>query len=155
MQVKIKKLHPNAKVPTYATAGSGCFDLYAATVNGSVNFGAHAYEGEPITCDTGLAFEIPVGHVMLVFSRSGHGFNFNTRLCNSVGVIDQDFRGSVQVKLMCDEDPDGYAEPLYVASGDRVAQAIIIQYEQAKFLEVEELSNTARGAGGFGSTGSK
>ena len=154
MQVKIKKLHPNAKVPTYATDGSGCFDLYAATVNESVNFGAHAYEGEPITCDTGLAFEIPVGHVMLVFSRSGHGFNFNTRLCNAVGVIDQDFRGSVKVKLMCDEDPESHgSNPLFVMPGDRVAQALIIQYEQAQFLEVEELAETARGAGGFGSTG--
>ena len=154
MQVKIKKFHPNAKMPTYATPGSGCFDLYAATVNESVNFGAHAYEGEPITCDTGLAFEIPVGHVMLVFSRSGHGFNFNTRLSNAVGVIDQDYRGSVKVKLTCDQDTDDDERaPLFLRSGDRVAQAIILPYEQVQFVEVEELTSTERGEGGFGSSG--
>ena len=153
MQVKIKKLHPNAKVPTYATAGSGCFDLYAATVNGSVNFGAHAYEGEPITCDTGLAFEIPVGHVMLVFSRSGHGFNSNTRLCNSTGVIDSGFRSSVKVKLTCDQDTPDDKPPLFIKPGDRVAQAMILPIPQVGFVEADALSETERGTGGLGSTG--
>ena len=153
MQVNIKKLHPNAKVPAYATDGSGCFDLYAATVNGSVNFGAHAYEGEPITCDTGLAFEIPVGHVMLVFSRSGHGFNSNTRLCNSTGVIDSGFRSSVKVKLTCDQDTPDDKPPLFIKPGDRVAQAMILPIPQVGFVEADALSETERGTGGLGSTG--
>ena len=103
MEIKIKKLHPGAKMPAYATAGAACFDLHAATVAGSQHLGSVVHEGYPITCETGLAFEIPQGNVMLIFGRSGHGFKDNVRLSNAVGVIDADFRGEVKVKLTCDK----------------------------------------------------
>lgn len=152
MQVKIKKLHPNAKTPTYATDGSGCFDLYAATTEGQSLGGILLNPGSPLKCETGLAFEIPPGHVMLIFSRSGHGFKHGARLANCVGVIDSDYRGGVAVKLTCDEE-ENPVDLLLIAPGDRIAQAIILPFQQVQFLEVEELTDTARGANGFGSTG--
>lgn len=142
MKVKIKRLDEAAKKPTYATAGSACFDLYSITEHRTV------MPSSPQTVKTGLAFEIPEGNVMLIFSRSGHGFNFGTRLANCVGVIDSDYRGEVLVKLTSDER----GRPLHVNKGDRVAQALVIQIEQVEFFFADELSETAR-SGGFGSTG--
>ena len=152
MRVKVTRLHPGAKLPTYATDGSGCFDLYAATVVGSCQIGSLVYEGHPVECGTGLAFEVPPGHVMLVFSRSGHGFNHAVRLANSVGVIDSDYRGEVKVKLTCDDCQDD-EPPLKINPGDRIAQAMVLPIPRVEFEEVTELSATARGQGGFGSTG--
>lgn len=141
MKVKIKKLHEDAKIPQYATDGSGCFDLT------SVNDGA-LVGGATCIYDTGLAFEIPEGHVMLIFSRSGHGFNSDVRLANCVGVIDSDYRGEVKVKLTCDNTQ----RELFVGKGCKVAQGIVIPYEKVEFVE-SELTDTDRGARGFGSTG--
>lgn len=145
ISVKVKKLHPEAKLPTYATDGSGCFDL--------ASFGAgELWRGEPVCVfRTGLAFEIPDGHVMLIFSRSGHGFNYSTRLANCVGVIDSDYRGEVMVKLRMDSGN----EILSFKPGDRIAQAIVIPFPRAEFIDVDALSETARGEGGFGSTDAK
>lgn len=145
MQVKIKKLHPEAIIPTYATPGAACFDLYALSLMATYHI--HQYSPEVIT--TGLAFEIPQDHVMLVFSRSGHGFNHGVRLANCVGVIDSDYRGEVKVKLTADTPDCG----LHIKHGDRIAQAMIIPVEQAQFIVVDELSSTKRGTGGMGSTG--
>lgn len=145
MQVKIKKLHPDAIIPTYATDGSGCFDMHALSLRAT--YLIHQYSPEVIT--TGLAFEIPQDHVMLVFSRSGHGFNHGVRLANCVGVIDSDYRGEVKVKLTADTPDCG----LHIKHGDRIAQAMIIPVQQVIFEVVDELSSTERGAGGFGSTG--
>lgn len=144
MQVKIKKLHPDAITPTYGTDGAACFDIYTLTAGG--------IDGEdrwPV-CDysTGLSFEIPKDHVMLVFSRSGHGFKHDVRLSNCVGVIDSDYRGELKVKLTADK----YGS-LDVNAGDRIAQAMILPVQQVKFMEVDELSVTERGIDGFGSTG--
>ena len=136
LSVKIKKLHPDAIMPTYATDGSAAFDLYSAGQNGFV-------------IDTGIAFEIPEGYVMRVYSRSGHGFKHNVTLANSVGVIDSDYRGSVKVKLVQVGEPD----PLPIKYGDRIAQAIIEPIPRAEFEWADELSETKRGNGGFGSTG--
>ena len=143
MQVKIKKLHPDAIVPQYATAGAACFDLHARIDH------THAYvhQDESFIFDTGLAFEIPQDHVMLVFSRSGHGFKNDVRLANCVGVIDADYRGEVKVKLKSD------GNQLIVKHGDRIAQAMILPVHQVQFEVVNELSDTTRGEGGFGSTG--
>ena len=154
MKLKVKKLHPDAKLPTYATTGAACFDLYALAVDGYQHTGSLAHHGCPVICRTGLAFEIPDGHTMLVFSRSGHGFNHDVRLANAVGVIDADFIGEVMVKLTADynharED----APPLQVSPGDRVAQALVLPVERVEFIEVEHLAATERGEGGFGSTG--
>lgn len=86
---------------------------------------------------------------MLIYSRSGHGFKHGVRLANAVGVIDSDYRGEVQVKLVNDG-----GMPFYVNKGDRIAQAMLVPVQQFQLAEVEDLSETARGAGGFGSTGS-
>ena len=86
---------------------------------------------------------------MLVYSRSGHGFKHDTRLANCVGVIDSDYRGELMVKLTYDGAEDGpFIEP-----GDRIAQAMIVPVSQVSFDVVDELSDTVRGSGGFGSTG--
>lgn len=147
MQLKIKKMYPDVKTPTYATEGAACFDIY--------NYGSKTdYDGvgwlDPTIFTTGLQFEVPQDHVMLVFSRSGHGFNNNIRLANCVGVIDSDYRGELMVKLTKDTQ-GAYA----VGKGDRIAQAMVIPVKQVEFLEVDELSDTKRGANGLGSTGVK
>ncbi len=146
MNIKIKKLSPLAKTPTYATDGSGCFDLYAINTLATL-----VHEGYPVTFDTGLAFEIPPGYGMFILSRSGHGFNLDTRLANCVGFIDSDYRGEVKVKLTCDQEHKE-AMPLAVKAGDRIAQACILPVPKVLFDVVDELSETER-SGGFGSTG--
>lgn len=138
MQINIKQLSDDAVVPIYATAGSACFDL-VSTVNGIVN--------PDFIFGTGLAFEIPKGYVMLVFSRSGMGFKDGVRLANGVGVIDSDYRGEVKVKLVTDHNKKFYAK------GERIAQALVVPYEQVEFRMVKELEHTERGEGGLGSTG--
>lgn len=146
MELRIKKLHPDAILPKYQTAGAACFDLHAC-LPGS-DLAASTCKPATVCIPTGLAFEIPEGHVMLVYSRSGHGFKDLTRLVNAVGVIDSDYRGEVQVKLIRD---DGGS--LFFTHGARIAQAMIIPVQQVQFVEVDELSSTNRGTGGFGSTG--
>ena len=141
MKVKIKKVHEDAKMPTYATDGAACFDLYAAAIE-NVRDGT-------ITYDTGLQFEIPQGYAMMIYSRSGHGFKKGIHLANCVGVIDSDYRGNVMVKLESAQThtsgfPDG---------GERIAQAMIIPVHKNDFEFVDELSDTKRADGGFGSTG--
>jgi len=141
MEIKIKKLHQDALTPTYGTNGAACFDLYS--LNSAI---IKPYENSFV--GTGLAFEIPENHVMLIFSRSGHGFNHGIRLSNCVGVIDSDYRGEVKVSIHNDSD-----KTFSIFIYDRVAQAMIIPVSGVKFIEVDELSETTRGAGGFGSTG--
>lgn len=145
MQVKIKKLHPDAIVPKYATTGAACFDLNANLPCGTIDL----FTDEAVNIGTGLAFEIPQDHVMLVFSRSGHGFKNGVRLSNCVGVIDSDYRGEVIVSLRNDHQE----KLLRINPGDRIAQAMILPVQQVSFLVVDELGDTERGAGGFGSTG--
>lgn len=140
MKLRIQKLHPKAQVPTYAHLHDACFDLYS-TDAGPVD--------EPTTFGTGLAFEIPAGYMMLIFSRSGHGFNHAVRLSNCVGVIDSGYRKEVKVRLTPD---DGSSELLHVKVGDRIAQACVLPIEMTTFELVDNLSPTDRGAG-FGSSG--
>jgi len=142
INVKIKKLHPDARIPQYQTDGAGCFDLHALE---SGEIGAC---GGVLHCRTGIAVEIPSDHVMLIFSRSGHGFKSRVSLVNSVGVIDSDYRGDITVGLRNDS-------PLRfdVPSGSRIAQAMVIYAPRASFTLTDDLADTARGAGGFGSTG--
>ena len=147
MQINIKKLSPLAKMPTYATDGSGCFDIYSINTLPTL-----VHEGWPVTFDTGLAFEIPIGYAMFILSRSGHGFNFDTRLANCVGVIDSDYRGEIKVRLTCDIEHNE-AMPLTVMPGDRIAQACILPVPKVSFAFVDSLGSTERGAGGFGSSG--
>ena len=135
MKVKVRRLHPRAVIPSFATGGAAAFDLVAVKREGQLY-------------DTGLAFEIPQGYAMFVYSRSGMGFKDNTRLANCVGVIDSDYRGEIKVKLTRDDGREVDAQV-----GDRIAQAVIMRLPKVELLEVEELSNAQRGEGGFGSTG--
>jgi dUTP pyrophosphatase len=150
--LKVKKLHPDAILPKYQTAGAACFDLHALEPGMSV-YGRHCVvPGGTSVFGTGLAFEVPEGHVMLLYSRSGHGFKNDVRMANCVGVIDSDYRGELRVKLTCDR-PFGESGGLIVANGDRIAQGMVLPVEQWAMEEVTELGDTARGEGGYGSTG--
>ena len=155
MKLKVKALHPEAMIPQYATEGAACFDLHAL-MEKSWTEGPESYAqvnpGTPTVIRTGLAFEIPEEHVMLIFSRSGHGFKNDIRLANCVGVIDSDYRGEVQVKLTNDNSDGNF---LTVKHGDRIAQAMIVPVERVELVQVDELSSTERGEGGFGSTGTE
>lgn len=146
MKLKIEKLHPAAIIPTYGTLGAGCFDLYAC------NDGApHPTDPHAAIYDTGLAFEVPAGWIMEIDSRSGHGFKDAIRLSNCSGQIDSDYRGEVKVSLRFDGDPK--LRCTKIRSGDRIAQAKLVPAPRVEFEVVDELSTTARGTGGFGSTG--
>lgn len=142
MDVKIKLLTDAARVPTYATDGSAAFDIYASTACNIDNGG--------IGCiDTGVAVEVPEDHVLLIYSRSGHGFRYGLRLSNCTGVIDSDYRGEIKVAMTLDMT-DGYVR---IEPGDRIAQGIIMPVGKTKFIVADELSETVRGTNGFGSTG--
>lgn len=142
MMLCYKKTLPNARVPQQASADAACFDLFAAHP-------ALIRAGEANTIDTGLAFDVPIGHAMMVYSRSGMGFKHGVRLGNCVGVIDADYRGSVYIRLHNDSQYE-----FRVEAGDRIAQAMVIQVPyNYEFYETDNLSETLRGAGGMGSTG--
>jgi dUTP pyrophosphatase len=142
LNINIKKLSPSAVMPIYATTGAACFDL-VATEDAIIYPQSHKAIG------TGLAFEIPEGYVMQVFGRSGHGFKNNIRLVNCTGIIDSDYRGEVKVGLYNDQQENQFE----VKIGDRIAQAMIVPINQVTFFESENLTETNRGTGGFGSTG--
>lgn len=151
MQLKIKKLREDAIVPTYGTEGAACFDIYATNMPMALTLElkkARIRPGQSCTFGTDLAFEVPEGFVMMVFSRSGHGFKSNVRMGNCVGIIDSDYRGQLHVILHNDAETD-----FYVNKGDRIAQAMLIPYPKVEFEVVDELSDTGRGTGGLGSTG--
>lgn len=139
--LKYKRLSADAFAPRYATDGSACFDLMACT-QGSIE------AGDAKNFSIGLAFEIPATHVMLIFSRSGMGVNDGLRLSNCVGVIDSDYRGEVGACLRNDGRFHYSVKP-----GDRIAQAMLVPIPYVALVEVDELSDTARGTGGLGSTG--
>ena len=142
MKLRIKQLTDDARMPVYATEGAACLDL--SCIEG-MTIGA----GAAHTFRTGIAFEVPAGHGMLIFSRSGHGFKHGVRLANGVGVIDSDYRGEVMVRLVNDG-----LNPVRIEAGDRIAQAMLLQLPGISAIEVvNELTSTARGEGGFGSTG--
>lgn len=141
MKLKIKKVHPSAVVPRYASEGAACFDLHAIE-------DANLLPYRPVELRTGLAFEVPEGFALLVYSRSGHGFKHGVRLANCVGVVDSDFRGELRLKLRIDR-PSAFD----ISCGDRVAQAMLVAVPKVEFELVEQLSETDRGANGFGSTG--
>ena len=150
MNLNICKLHPAAIVPTYSTEGAACFDLHAATVNGFEHIGDVVYRDHPVIVDTGLAFDVPPGWMLKIHPRSGLKFTHGVEAFS--GVIDSDFRGSVRVLLESAGDRDEIP-PLRINPGDRVAQASLVPAPRVTFTVVEQLSLTARGAGGFGSTG--
>ena len=151
MDLKIKKLSPDAIVPAAATTGAAGLDLCACldrTVRLCSMLGndAHADMGELIP--TGIAVEIPEGYVGLVFARSGLAIRQGIALANGVGVIDSDYRGEIRVGLLNHSD-----QIREIAPGDRIAQLVVMPVCHVTPVEVRELSDTARGEGGFGSTG--
>jgi dUTP pyrophosphatase len=140
MQLKIKKLNPNAVIPTYAKSGDAGMDLVATKIISNTTF--------DVTYGTDLAMEIPKGFVGLVFPRSSIR-KYELILSNSVGVIDSGYRGELQATFKKENGLDSLAYKV----GDRIAQIMIIPHPEIEFEEVNELSDTERGDGGFGSTG--
>ena len=139
MKVKVMKLDAAAIVPKYAKPGDAGMDLYAV----SQKFDDHGN----YVFGTGLAMEIPEGHVGLIFPRSSISKTAHS-LRNAVGVIDSGYRGEIMMKF----DINTHNSPVYNV-GDRIAQIIIMPYPQIEFEEVFELADSERGSGGFGSTG--
>jgi len=143
--VAVKKLRPNAKLPTYGSEFAAGADLYACP-DGPVTIPPH----ETVLVPTGLSLELPVGWAGMVFARSGMAAKRDLAPANKVGVIDCDYRGEVMVSLH-----NHGTGPQTVEPGERIAQLVIMPYLTAQFFETEELSETVRGEGGFGSTGFK
>ena len=144
MELKIKKLHPNAILPTYGSSGAAGADLYALPEGDPVVINP----GETVMIHTGLSMAIPEGYVGLNFARSGLASKRGLAPANKVGVIDSDYRGELMVMLH-----NHGKEVQQIAHGERVAQLLVVPVFTPGFVEAEELSDTVRGAGGFGSTG--
>lgn len=138
MEVKVKKLHKDAVIPTYAKLGDAGLDLTAISVEMDENCN-YVYR-------TGLAIEIPQGYVGLIFPRSSVS-KIDMCLRNSVGVIDSGYRGEITLKFKRFDGSKLYSE------GDRVGQLVIMPYPYITLVESDELSKTERGDGGYGSSG--
>lgn len=142
--VKYKLLDPRAKAPAYATPGAAAADLCAV-----LDEPLTLAPGQRAMIPTGLAIELPdASCVALVYARSGLAIKHGLTLSNSVGVIDSDYRGEIRVGLV-----NLGGEVYTIAPGERVAQLCIAPVWQAAFVQADALNDTARGAGGFGSTG--
>jgi len=162
MKLKIKKLHPDAVIPKYGTPGASGFDLVAL---GDVTIGP----GETKMVKTGIAVEVPPGFELQVRPRSGISLKTPLRVANAPGTVDSDYRGECCVILtnvsgvsnITMSRTDGllvdisFRAPILmeIKKGERIAQGVICPVLQVEFEEVEELSDTSRGADGFGSTG--
>ncbi len=146
MTLKIKRLRPDAHIPGRATPGSAGVDLRACCV------GARGLTLEPMEralVPTGIAVELPgPDTVALIFARSGLALRSGLAMANGVGVIDSDYRGEVQVPVVNLSD-----KPVYISNGERIAQMLVMPVTVPEMIEFENLSDTERGEGGFGSTG--
>ncbi len=145
MVIKVKKLVPEAVIPTLGSKFAAGADLYSAESGDVV-----IMPGETKFIGTGLAVEIPEGYVGLVYARSGLACKRGLAPANKVGVIDSDYRGEVKVALY-----NHGKEAQKVEKGERIAQMVVAPYLSAVYEEAEDLSDTERGEGGFGSTGRK
>ena len=143
MQVRIKKLDERATLPTYGTEYSAGADLYSIE---AVTVEPH----KTVLVHTGLALEIPEGYAGLIFARSGLASKRGLAPANKVGVIDADYRGEIMVALHNHTEAS-----VSIDAGERIAQLAIMPFLKAEFELSDELSDTVRGAGGFGSTGKK
>lgn len=144
MQIKIKKVNPNAKIPTRGSDQAAGYDLYACLDAEIVTIPAH----QTLKVPTGISMAIPEGYFGAIFARSGLAAKQGLRPANCVGVIDSDYRGEFMVMLHNDTD-----EPKTVENHDRVAQLVVMPYMPVEFQETDSLDETQRGTGGFGSTG--
>lgn len=157
MQVKFKKLHPDAVIPSYAKEGDAGLDLTAISKNSNSEFGY-------VEMGTGLAVEIPVDYVGLIFPRSSMSKSYYT-FANAVAVIDSNYRGEIKLRFFgntiqllnglvkCNVVESTIGDNTEYEVGDRIGQLIILPYPQIECIEVDELSETERGTQGFGSTG--
>jgi dUTP pyrophosphatase len=143
MTVRVKKLDARAILPKYGSAAAAGADLSALA-----DTPITVAPGETVLVHTGIALEIPAGYVGLVYARSGLASKRGLAPANKVGVIDADYRGEVMVALH-----NHSSVPQTVEVGERIAQLVIAPFLSADFEEAEDLSDTVRGAGGFGSTG--
>lgn len=145
MKVRIKKLSDKAIIPSYGSEYAAGADLYAC-LDGDIIIQPHTTAVIP----AGIALELPVGYAGLIYARSGLATRKGLAPANKVGVVDCDYRGEVKVAL------HNHSEiSQTVSAGERIAQLVITPYITAQFVQSDELSDTVRGAGGFGSTGSK
>jgi len=135
VKVKIKKIHSEAVIPKYAKEGDAGMDIHSVSREVTEDY---------IEYKTGICIEIPRGHVCLIFPRSSISKK-DLSLCNSVGVLDSGYRGEIIVRFL------KHGEKIYEV-GDKIGQIMVIPYPQIEFEEVDELSCTSRGEGGFGST---
>ena len=143
MKINIKKLNKNAIIPTRGSEQAAGYDLYACT-DTRIIIAPH----DTIKIGTGLAIEIPDGYFGAIYTRSGFATKKRLRPSNCVGVCDSDYRGEYIVAIHNDSNLPQIIEPM-----ERIAQLIVMPYLPVEFDEVEELSDTERGSGGFGSTG--
>lgn len=141
--MKVKKVRPDAKTPTYGSPDAAGADLYVCCGEETV-IGA----GQTVVLPTGIAAAIPKGNVGLIFARSSLGTKRGLAPANKVGVIDSDYRGEIQVAL---HNHSGEAQRLMPY--ERVAQLVVVPFVQVEYEETDSLDETERGAGGFGSTG--
>lgn len=144
MQIKIKKLNPNAKTPTRGSEQAAGYDIYACLETETLTIPAH----KTVKVTTGISMAIPEGYFGGIFARSGLASKQGLRPANCVGVIDSDYRGEFMVMLHNDTD-----EPKTIENGDRVGQLVILPFMPIDFEETDSLDETQRGSGGFGSSG--
>ena len=145
MKVNIKKIDERATLPTYGTEFSAGADLYALADEDVV-----IKAGETLLVHTGLSMEIPEGYAGLIYARSGLASKKGLAPANKVGVVDSDYRGEVMVALHNHGNVDQT-----ICNGERIAQLVIAPFLKADFVLCDELNDTKRGQGGFGSTGTK
>ncbi len=143
MHIQIKRLRPNAQLPVYSSAQAAGADLHAC-----LDEAVTIQPGETVMLPTGLAMALPEGYAGLIYARSSLGTKRGLAPANKVGVIDPDYRGEIRVALL-----NHGTVPQTIEPGERVAQLIITPYITGVFTPVDTLDDTARGAGGYGSTG--
>ncbi|WP_104697742.1 MULTISPECIES: dUTP diphosphatase [unclassified Helicobacter] len=141
MKIKIKKIHPDAIIPEYQTSGAAGFDIHSID-----DYTIRARDA--LLIKTGLAFELEEGFELQIRPRSGLALKHKITVLNSPGTIDSDYRGEIMVILYNHSSDD-----FVIRKGDRIAQGVVAKYERAVFEICEELSDTKRGEGGFGSSG--
>lgn len=146
MKLNFKKLNENAIVPTYGSEFAAGADLYACTGGETVVF----EPGQTKLIKTGIAMEIPEGYAGLIYARSGIANKRGLAPSNKVGVVDSDYRGEIMVSLH-----NHSADTQSISDGERIAQMVIAPFLKVEYTEVDELTDTDRGTGGFGSTGKK
>lgn len=141
--ISVKKLHPSAKLPVYGSAEAAGADLHACLEEAIT-----VMPGESAWIPTGIALEVPKGCAGLVYARSGMATKRGLAPANKVGVIDSDYRGEIKVVLL-----NHSQQPQVIEPGERIAQFVITPVLTPEYVLVDELSDTVRGIGGFGSTG--